>query len=161
MHYEKGKCIHSKFDRYVFDYYKMYGLGFNVIGWENRSIRRTPQISHKSLINVFTYCCIEYTWPWWGFETKTCEETLILIQYWYFKVSICSLTAKFHHHQKWGYRSPIKWNKTQIKSKLIKKRSMSRKKDTYRNQTRILSNIYVRIDNYWYPCWIKGCQFMW
>ena len=42
MHYEKGKCIHSKFDRYVFDYYKMYGLGFNVIGGGNRSIRRKP-----------------------------------------------------------------------------------------------------------------------
>jgi hypothetical protein len=54
MHYEKGKCIHSKFDRYVFDYYKMYGLGFNVIGGGNRSIRRKPQTSHKSLTNVFT-----------------------------------------------------------------------------------------------------------
>jgi len=54
MHYEKGKCIHSKFDRYVFDYYKIDGLGFNVIGGGNRRTRRKSHTSYKSLTHFIT-----------------------------------------------------------------------------------------------------------
>jgi hypothetical protein len=37
----------------------------------NRSTRRKPLTCHKSLTNFITYCCIEYTSPWVGFELTT------------------------------------------------------------------------------------------
>jgi hypothetical protein len=30
-----------------------------------------PQTCHKSLTNFITWCCIEYTFPWAGFECTT------------------------------------------------------------------------------------------
>ena len=41
------------------------------IGGGNQSTRRKPLICRKSLTNFITYCCIEYTSPWTGFELAT------------------------------------------------------------------------------------------
>ena len=38
---------------------------------ENQSIQRKPHARCKSLINLITYYCIEYTLPWAGFELIT------------------------------------------------------------------------------------------
>jgi hypothetical protein len=37
----------------------------------NRSTRKKPLTCRKSLTNFITYCCIEYTSPWMGFELTT------------------------------------------------------------------------------------------
>ena len=41
--------------------------GSQFIGGGNRSIQRKPPNCRKSLKNVMTECCIEYTSPWTGF----------------------------------------------------------------------------------------------
>ena len=43
----------------------------NFIGGGNWSARRKLPTCNKSLTNVITYCCIEYTSPWAGFELTT------------------------------------------------------------------------------------------
>jgi hypothetical protein len=41
------------------------------IGGRNWSTRRKPPYCRKSLTNFITYCCIEHTSPWRGFELTT------------------------------------------------------------------------------------------
>ena len=41
------------------------------IGGGHRSTRRKPPTCCKSLTNFITYCCIEYTSPWVGFQLTT------------------------------------------------------------------------------------------
>jgi len=41
------------------------------VGGENRSTRRKQPTCRKSLTNFITYCCIEYTSSWKGFELTT------------------------------------------------------------------------------------------
>ena len=40
-------------------------------GVGNRSATRKPPVCHKSLTNIITLCCIEYTSPWSRFELTT------------------------------------------------------------------------------------------
>jgi len=46
-------------------------MAVSFIGGENRSTRRQPLTSRKSLTNFITYYCIEYTSPWAGFKLTT------------------------------------------------------------------------------------------
>jgi hypothetical protein len=41
------------------------------IGGGNRNAQRKSPTCHKSLTNFITYCCIEYTSSWAGFELTT------------------------------------------------------------------------------------------
>jgi len=43
-------------------------VAVSLIGGGNLSTRRKPPTCRKSLTNVITQCCIEYTSPWTGFE---------------------------------------------------------------------------------------------
>jgi hypothetical protein len=54
--------------------------------WRKRSTWRKPLTCHKSVTNLITYCCIEYTSPWAGFELTTlvmidtdCKSNYILL----------------------------------------------------------------------------------
>ena len=65
----------------VFVWYMVFNATFNnisFISWRsvllvcwNRKTRRKQPTCHKSLTNLITLCCIEYTSPWMGFELKT------------------------------------------------------------------------------------------
>jgi hypothetical protein len=46
-------------------------MSVSFIGGGNRSTRRNPPTCRKSLTNVTTYCCIEYTSSWTEFELTT------------------------------------------------------------------------------------------
>jgi hypothetical protein len=46
-------------------------VAVSCIGGGNQTIRRKPQTYRTSLTNFITYCCIEYTSPWAGFELPT------------------------------------------------------------------------------------------
>ena len=54
-----------------FQQYFSYIMAVNFIGGGNRSTLRKPPTCHKSLTNFITWCCIEYTSPWAGFELTT------------------------------------------------------------------------------------------
>ena len=47
----------------TFNNYFSYIVAVSFIGGENRSIRRKPPFCGKSLTNLITKCCIEYTLP--------------------------------------------------------------------------------------------------
>jgi hypothetical protein len=46
-------------------------VAISFIGGGNQSTQRKPPTCRKSLSNFITYCCIEYTLPWTGFELTT------------------------------------------------------------------------------------------
>jgi hypothetical protein len=48
-------------------------VSFNCIVWGNRSTRGKPSTCHKLLAQSIIYSCIEYTWPWAGFERIVLE----------------------------------------------------------------------------------------
>ena len=54
-----------------FQQYFSYIMAVNFIDGGNRSTRRKPPTCSKSLTNFTTYCCIEYTSLWAGFELAT------------------------------------------------------------------------------------------
>ena len=54
-----------------FQQYFSYIVAVSFIGGGNR---RKPQTCHKSLTNFITYCGIDYTSPWTGFELVTLVE---------------------------------------------------------------------------------------
>jgi hypothetical protein len=49
---------------------EVYRFGLTY-GGGNRSTWEKPPACRKSLTNLITYCCIEYTPPWTGFELTT------------------------------------------------------------------------------------------
>ena len=51
--------------------YFSYIVAVSCIGEGNRSTWRKPPIFRKSLTNLITYCCIEYTSQWTGFDLTT------------------------------------------------------------------------------------------
>ena len=54
-----------------FQQYFSYIMPFSFINGGNQNTRRKPLTCRKSLTNFITKCCIEYTWPWAGFELTT------------------------------------------------------------------------------------------
>ena len=54
-----------------FHQYFSYIVAVSFIGVGNQSTRRNPPTCRKSLTNFITYCCIDYTLPWTGFELIT------------------------------------------------------------------------------------------
>ena len=55
----------------VFQQNFSYIVAVSFIGGGNKSIWRKPPTCRKSQSNFITYCCIEYTSPWTGFELTT------------------------------------------------------------------------------------------
>jgi hypothetical protein len=51
--------------------FQFYIVEVRLIGGGNRSTRRKPPACRKSLTNFITYCYIEYTSSWAGFELTT------------------------------------------------------------------------------------------
>jgi hypothetical protein len=72
--------------------------GNSFIGRVNQSTRRKPPTYHESLANYITWCCIEYTSPWTGFELTT----LVVIG------TVCTFSCKSNYQTittMMGYKS--------------------------------------------------------
>jgi hypothetical protein len=82
------------------------------IGGGNRSTRRKPHTCCKSLTNVITQCCIEYTSPWTGSDlttlmviatdcTGSCNSTMIQTGYLAIMLLCNTFTKHMYNKMKW------------------------------------------------------------
>ena len=97
----------SWFRLWYFQQYFTYIVAVSFIGGGNWSTRRKPPTCRKSLTNFITYCCIEHTSPWTGFQLTT----LVVIG------TGCMGGCKSNYHTITS--TTIPWNKKELHGVII------------------------------------------